>query len=80
MVWANFDIEEGTNKDTSLNYLSADVLQWVGVPTNNYQNFLLELQEKLPVISAVGNANRKDEELAVYQKLQYYQLFDQGEN
>lgn len=80
VVWANFDIEEGTNKDTSLNYLSADVLQWVGVPTNNYQNFLLELQEKFPVISAVGNANRKDEELAVYQKLQYYQLFDQGEN
>ena len=80
VVWANFDIEEGTNKDTSLNYLSADVLQWVGVPTNNYQNFLLGLQEKFPVISAVGNANRKDEELAVYQKLQYYQLFDQGEN
>lgn len=79
VVWANFDIEEKRNYDVSLNYLAADVLQWSGVPTSNYQNFLLELQAKIPVISAVKNDNPKDEEVQTYQKLQYYCLFDQGE-
>ena len=79
VVWANFDIEEKRNYDVSLNYLAADVLQWSGVPTSNYQNFLLELQTKIPLISAVINENPKDKEVQNYQKLQYYCLFDQGE-
>lgn len=79
VVWANFDIEEKRNYDVSLNYLAADVLQWSGVPTSNYQNFLLELQAKIPLISAVINENPKDKEVQNYQKLQYYCLFDQGE-
>ena len=79
VVWANFDIDEKRNYDVSLNYLAADVLQWSGVPTSDYQNFLLELQAKIPVISAVKNDNPKDKEVQNYQKLQYYCLFDQGE-
>ena len=79
VVWANFDIDEKRNYDVSLNYLAADVLQWAGVPTSDYQNFLLELQAKIPVISAVKNDNPKDKEVQNYQKLQYYCLFDQGD-
>lgn len=79
VVWANFDIDEKRNYDVSLNYLAADVLQWAGVPTSDYQNFLLELQAKIPVISAVKNDNPKDKEVQNYQKMQYYCLFDQGE-
>ena len=79
VVWANFDIDEKRNYDVSLNYLAADVLQWSGVPTSDYQNFLLELQAKIPLISAVINENPKDKEVQNYQKLQYYCLFDQGE-
>lgn len=79
VVWANFDIDEKRNYDVSLNYLAADVLQWAGVPTSDYQNFLLELQAKIPVISAVKNDNPKDKEVQNYQKLQYYCLFEQGE-
>lgn len=79
VVWANFDIDEKRNYDVSLNYLAADVLQWAGVPTSDYQNFLLELQARIPVISAVKNDNPKDKEVQNYQKLQYYCLFDQGE-
>ena len=79
VVWANFDIDEKRNYDVSLNYLAADVLQWAGVPTSNYQNFLLELQAKIPLISAVINENPKDKEVQNYQKMQYYCLFDQGE-
>lgn len=79
VVWANFDIDEKRNYDVSLNYLAADVLQWAGVPTSNYHNFLLGLQKKISVISAVKNNNTKDKEVQNYQKLQYYCLFDQGE-
>ena len=39
--------------DTSVNYLAANVLKAAGVPTNDYQSFLLKLQEEYPIISAV---------------------------
>ena len=85
LIWANYDIEEETDADTSVNYLAAKVLKAAGVPTSDYQNYLLELSEKYPVISAQrvldadGNrygADELPEELDAYEKLQYYQLFD----
>ena len=53
VIWANYDIDEATGEDTSVNYLAANVLKAAGVPTNDYQNFLLKLQEEYPIISAV---------------------------
>lgn len=53
VIWANYDIDEATGKDTSVNYLAANVLKAAGVPTNDYQSFLLKLQEEYPIISAV---------------------------
>lgn len=79
LVWANFDIEEKTKADTSLNYLAAQVLAAAGIPTNSYQNFLLELSSSYPVISAAGEtkaAGASEEILNTYRKLQYYQLFE----
>lgn len=85
VIWANYDIEEETGADTSLNYLAANVLKAAGVPTTDYQNYLLELEKKYPVISAMRvkkadgtdtNALAEKEGLAEYQSLQYYQLFD----
>jgi phosphoglycerol transferase MdoB-like AlkP superfamily enzyme len=77
LIWANYDIEEKTDFDTSLNYLAAQTLSAAGVPTNSYQNFLLELAEKYPVISAAG---MPEDDLLTYRKLQYYNLFDRNEN
>lgn len=84
VIWANYDIAEEQNADTSVNYLAAEMLERVGVLTTAYQEFLLELKEEYPVISTV-NVVREDAEEAseqeadqwkLYQKLQYYQLFD----
>ena len=69
----------------SVNYLAANVLKTAGVPTSDYQNFLLELQKDYPIISAIRTEDVKtdtDEEmLKKYKILQYYRLFDQkGDN
>lgn len=85
VIWANYDIEEEQNADTSVNYLGAEVLARAGVKTTAYQNFLLELKEAYPIISTVrtvrtdGSENPASEEsgeMEVYRKLQYYEVFD----
>lgn len=84
-VWANYDIKEAKNADTSANYLAAEVLARAGVPLNAYQKFLLELKESYPVISTVRTvrgdgeetaASEEAQEMDTYRRLQYYQLFD----
>lgn len=90
VIWANYDIEEGTNQDISANYLGAKVCEAAGIPTTSYQNYLLELQKEYPIISAVRvqkengskgdttetNVEEAAEGLLQYKQLQYYQLFD----
>lgn len=78
VIWANYDIEEASGADTSANYLAAHVLKTAGVPVSAYQNFLLELEQNYPVISAVRTECSEEEEALfnTYRKLQYYQLFD----
>lgn len=63
VIWANYDIDEATGKDTSVNYLAANVLKAAGVPTNDYQSFLLKLQEEYPIISAVRADKTADKTL-----------------
>lgn len=79
LVWANYDIDGATQQNTSLNYLSAEVLKAAGVPTDAYQNFLLNLQKSYPVMSAAGRTDASDADenmLSTYKKLQYYNLFE----
>ena len=79
LVWANYDIDGATQQSTSLNYLSAEVLKAAGVPTDAYQNFLLDLQKSYPVMSAAGRTDASDADenmLSTYKKLQYYNLFE----
>lgn len=87
VIWANYDIEEMTEKDTSANFLAANVLKTAGVPLDANSAYLLELEKEYPVISAM-RVQKKDgtdtnisgvkEELKEYQSLQYYRLFDAG--
>jgi len=88
VIWANYDIEEETDVDTSLNYLGAKVLKEAGIETYAYQNFLQELEREYPVISAmqvedaggvISNAAEKEDALREYQSIQYYYLFDYEE-
>lgn len=84
-IWANYDIDEAQNEDTSVNYLGAKMLQYAGVPTPEYQNFLLELENYYPVISGVkiqesaetdSDKKSAEEMMNKYKCLQYYTMFD----
>ena len=50
VIWANYDIEEKT-ENISLNYLSAELLGLLEFPLTGFQKFLLETEEKLPVLT-----------------------------
>ncbi|MBR3770333.1 MAG: LTA synthase family protein [Lachnospiraceae bacterium] len=87
-IWANFDIEEETGANTSLNYLGVEMFEAAGMKNYTYQNFLQELEETYPVISAmqvqradgtVSNIAAEEEGLRLYQSIQYYYLFDNEE-
>ena len=88
VIWANYDIGEETGKDTSANYLAADVLRYAGVAPDAYLDYLSGLKEQYPIISAMRvvtadgedtDATAQKEGLSDYKKLQYYQLFDHKE-
>ncbi|MBQ8637692.1 MAG: LTA synthase family protein [Lachnospiraceae bacterium] len=89
-IWANYDIEEQTDVSISINYLSSLLFDVADLPMSQYQSFLYQLYQQIPVINAVGYIDTEDtckylsdtdeatEELMnQYQMLQYYQMFDQ---
>ena len=53
IIWANYDIEE-EQRDMSANYLGAYALKTAGVSLTGYQKYLLELMEKVPVVTQYG--------------------------
>lgn len=53
-IWCNYDIAEQDGVMTSLNYLGASLLNTLGLHTSEYQDYLLRLQERWPVICAQG--------------------------
>lgn len=92
-IWANYDIGQETGLQTSLNYVSSILFQTAGLPLSEYQSFLLNLHETLPVVNSVGvidsegNYFTQDEltgdaaqALKDYEALQYYYLFDKNRN
>lgn len=80
VIWANYDIDEASNANTSANFLAVDTLKYAGVPLSDYQNYLLELQKEYPIISGEritdAQGNDVEDELEEYRKMQYYLLFD----
>ena len=88
VIWANYDIDEASGIETSVNYLGNRVLDTAGVPLYPYRQFLSEEEKKYPVLSAIhvidskgndSNAADLKKELTDYRRLQYYELFDKTE-
>ena len=80
VIWANYDIEESSGGETSVNYLAAEVLSIAGVPLSGYQNYLLELEEEYPIISAIQiEGDEESDTLTEYNRLQYYMMYDYEE-
>lgn len=87
VIWANYDIEEKTEVETSANFLAVEVLRQAGMERKGYYGYLEELQKQYPVISSKQILTKEgelfseeemdeSEELQAYQKLQYYRLFE----
>ncbi len=88
-IWANYDIEEKNIDKLSSNYLSSLVMQTAGIKLTEYNKYLLELSETLPVIDTVGyidnagnyykwsDVSPYTDLLDEYEKIQYNNIFDQ---
>lgn len=74
VLWANYDIEEGSNVDTDISQLGAHLVRTANLPTTAYQNFLLEMEKM------VSDENITAEKIEAYKQmhaiLQYYFVFD----
>lgn len=56
-IWANYDIEEQYYDNISANYLSTLTLKTAGVELSAYNQYLDVLQQRLPMINALGYAD-----------------------
>ena len=87
-LWANYDIQEQTNVEISLNYLNILLFETAGLQLDEYQTFRKNLwQGQIPMMNAVGYRNDDGdlveyddapEEiqnlLNEYQNIQYYRM------
>ena len=87
-IWANYDIEEQTNVEISLNYLNILLFETAGLQLDEYQTFRKNLwQGEIPMMNAVGYKNADgelveyddapeniQELLNEYQNIQYYRM------
>lgn len=87
-IWANYDIQEQTNVEISLNYLNILMFETAGLQLDEYQTFRKNLwQGQIPMMNAVGYRNDDGdlveyddapEEiqnlLNEYQNIQYYRM------
>ena len=76
VIWANYDIDEAVNQESSANYLGAQMMEVAGVPLSDYQNYLLEQKKEMPLISTQHTEAEGSDAWLNYQTLQYYLLFD----
>ena len=54
IIWANYDIPEGTVDRISANYLHVLLMQTAGLPLTTYDKYLADLYREYPVITAQG--------------------------
>ncbi|MBP3702098.1 MAG: LTA synthase family protein, partial [Lachnospiraceae bacterium] len=92
-IWANYDIEEQSDVAISLNYLSTLLMKTAGLELSEYQDYLWEVYEQLPIVTSNfymdndGNIYDYGSDRSVpayedllddYSSLQYNHLFDEA--
>ncbi|MCJ7854695.1 sulfatase-like hydrolase/transferase [Lachnospiraceae bacterium NSJ-143] len=94
-IWANYDIPEYDNVAVSSNYLGVLTAKLADIPLTGYQKFLDDMHSSLPVFTNIavidsdGKITERDstnlltpaqqELVKKYEYLNYYSLFDRGE-
>lgn len=85
-LWANYDIEEQTNIESSINFLGNHILEAANLPKSEYHYFLDDLYHLYPVVTGIQAKDKNGtsyeikecrESLEDYSILQYYYLFEQ---
>lgn len=76
VIWANYDIEEKEIDKMSANYLSSYVLDVAGLETSPYNQYLLSLYEKLPVVNANGYIDSENNYYDYSKETEYSQLLE----
>ena len=80
LLWANYDIQEDNVDEISANYLSSYLLQTAGLKGTAYNNYLLQLRQEIPVISALfyidkeGVCHQYSEDNSYSKLLQEYKM------
>ena len=83
-IWSNNSMNSASNVELSVNFLSSYLLDACGLPKDNYNNFLLDLYSKYPVVTSIRAQNSTNEsndikdvktELNNYAIIQYHNLF-----
>lgn len=89
-IWANYDlnIEEEDLQFTSANYLGMHLLKMIGAPLTPWYQYLEQLEEEMPVVSAIGYEDKDGKlhpmddaameypAMKKYQNMQYYYFYD----
>lgn len=88
VMWANYDIEDEQVDKISVNYLQTLLFEKAGIPLTGYQQYLSDLRETLPVITAnviidaqgnyyaLGEEHPYEDLLEQYSAYQYNYIFD----
>lgn len=88
MIWANYDIEEKSGVNMSMNYFSSYLLDTLDMNMTGYSKFLLSMKDKLPIVSNTcysdsggryfswGEKSKYTEILEKYRILQYNYAID----
>ena len=83
VIWANYDIEEEVVERTSLNYLYTLMADRLNLPMTGFQNYLMDMQEEIPSLSAGGYWDASgafyeldDKESPWYDKINDYNILE----
>jgi len=74
VMWANYDIQEANVDKMSANYLSSFLLKTAGVRGTEYNQYLMKLYEKIPVINAYFYIDNENKSHKVDEQSEYSDL------
>ena len=91
LIWTNYDITEEYIDKISVNYLSSLIMEKANLQMPIYNQFLMYMFEKYPVISTQGIIDSNDNfyrnyqeiidgasDFSIYEKIQYNNVFDKN--